>query len=366
MDRLIPLIRFNLVLLAGILVCTAMFYGRQILILVAFAALFSMLMNPVANKLESNGVNRIWSTILCLLILLLVLTVITALVFSQFRSIGEQMPQIQQKVEKYLADLQTFVQQQFNLSPQKQIEMLKGQMRAFGQSAGKYASYTITGTVGLLAYLVMILVFMFLFLLQREKYKNFFIWIYKDHSRQEAEEVVDSIVKVTHKYLTGILMSMILLTVLYGIGFLIVGIKNAVLLAAIAASLIIIPYIGAFIGGFFPFMMALLTEDSIGPAIGVIGVMVFIQIIDNNLIEPYIVGGQVKLSAVASILALFTGGALWGIPGVILFLPLTGILKIFFDHSRGMKPYAYLIGDQQQSSPSSLLKKWMKKKWKKK
>ncbi|HEX8549571.1 MAG TPA: AI-2E family transporter [Cytophagaceae bacterium] len=366
MERVISLLRFNLVLLAGILVCFILYYGREILILVAFAVLFSMLMNPIANWVEKKGTKRIWSTVICVLLLVFIVSIFIALITAQIQNIGEQSAQIQQKGQKFLSQIQGFVEHQFHLSPQKQIDLLKKHASGMGQFFARNLKLSLAGILGLVGYFVMILVLMFLFLLQREKYKSFFIYIYKGHDHEDAQKVVGDIVNVAHSYLTGMLMSMLLIAILYSIGFLIIGLENAVLLAALAASLIIIPYVGAFIGGVFPFAMALLTEDSFGPALGVIGVMVFVQIIDNNFIEPYVVGGEVKLSAVTSILCLFIGGALWGIPGVMLFLPMTGIVKVIFDHIEPLKPYGYLIGDQSKGKPSAQLLGWVKGIFKKK
>ena len=72
--------------------------------------------------------------------------------------------------------------------------------------------------------------------------------------------------------------------------------------------------------------------------------------IDHYYIEPYIVGSSVSINPFFTIVALILGGAVWGLAGVILFLPLLGILKIIFENFTSLRPYAYLIGDQRESS----------------
>ncbi|NJK95970.1 MAG: AI-2E family transporter [Bacteroidales bacterium] len=112
--------------------------------------------------------------------------------------------------------------------------------------------------------------------------------------------------------------------------------------------------------------MAVVTEDTFGPALGVIVVISLAQIFDNYFIEPYVVGGNVNISPLFTILILIIGGLIWGIAGVILFLPLLGMLKIFFDNVEGLYPYAYLIGDQNDSTPANgmwqKIKGWFSKK----
>jgi predicted PurR-regulated permease PerM len=70
-----------------------------------------------------------------------------------------------------------------------------------------------------------------------------------------------------------------------------------------------------------------------------------IQLIDNNFIVPKIIGSKVKLNALISILAVITGAAIWGIPGMSLSIPLQAILKLIFDRVDPLKPWGFLLGD---------------------
>lgn len=334
------------------------------LILLAFAILFAMLLNPIADKLESKGIKRPLSTTICIIITLLVVSLFAAILSIQISKIIDQLPEIQQKFEMFMNQFQTFIQEKFNISPEQQIGMVKRQVSGLGKTGFNIIKGFSMGFFGLIGYFAMIMVFVFLFLYQREKYKSFFVDCFTRGRAENPEEIVTKIVNVAHHYLVGILISMGILTILYSIGFLIIGLKNAILLAAIAASLIIIPYIGSFIGGTIACFMALVTEGSPNVALGVMVIMVIIQIIDNNFIEPYVIGGQVRLSAAASIVAIIAGGLLWGMPGVFLSLPLTGIVKVIFDHTESLKRYGNLIGDSESKAPSSQIMNWFKGKFK--
>jgi predicted PurR-regulated permease PerM len=148
---------------------------------------------------------------------------------------------------------------------------------------------------------------------------------------------------------------------MYSVGLLIVGIKNAVLLAGIAALLTVIPYVGTVLGGLFPVMMALLTADT-QTALWAGVVMIVIQAIDNYFIEPNVVGGEVNLSALWSILSILAGGMIWGVAGMIVFLPLFGIIKIICDHVQPLKPIGYLLGEPGGKKPSKV-KEWISEKF---
>jgi predicted PurR-regulated permease PerM len=108
-----------------------------------------------------------------------------------------------------------------------------------------------------------------------------------------------------------------------------------------------------------------MITQSTGSAFAILGILAVIQLLDDYLIEPYIVGGNVHLSPLAIIVILVIGGLLWGVAGMILFIPFLGIAKIIFDHVPSLQPYGFLIGDNETSSDSSIFKKlkgWFKKK----
>jgi hypothetical protein len=150
----------------------------------------------------------------------------------------------------------------------------------------------------------------------------------------------------------GRLISIFILAVLYIVGFIIIGLKNGIILGAIAAIFTFIPYVGPFIGGLVPFFMAVVS-GSFNIAFWVVVVITLAQLFDNYFIEPYFVGGAVNISAFFAIFILILGGVIWGIAGVILFLPMLGIVKIVFENVEGLHPFAYLIGDQEDALAST-------------
>jgi predicted PurR-regulated permease PerM len=78
---------------------------------------------------------------------------------------------------------------------------------------------------------------------------------------------------------------------------------------------------------------------------GVLLVNVIVQLIDNNVLVPKIVGNQVRINALASIVGVIVGGSIAGLPGMFLSIPLIAILKVVFDHVNVLKPWAHLIGN---------------------
>lgn len=353
--------RANSVLLFGVLLAVVLYYGKNILIPVTSAAMLAMLVTPMVNWMEKKGAGRTTSTITGVFTVVLSLSLIIFVIVLQGSNLGRQMPTIKEKGNRLVSHVATYVESNWEIPVSKQLELAKDQGKKLLQSSGTAVMNMLTGFTGLVGGIVLIIVFMFLLLYHREKYENFLLKLYKGKDPEQAREVIRKTAKVAQYYLLGRLISIAILTALYAIGLAILGIKNAFLLSVIAAVLTLIPYLGTILGSLFPFFVALITEDTFSIALWTLGIMVFVQSIDNYFIEPYVVGGEVNISAFFTILILTIGGFIWGVAGMILFIPMLGIAKIVFDHFEELQPYGYLVGDQQEGRQSQRLWQSVKK-----
>ena len=84
--------------------------------------------------------------------------------------------------------------------------------------------------------------------------------------------------------------------------------------------------------------MALVQGGGTGMVLGVIGVYAVVQFVQTYILEPLVVGTEVNLNPLFTIVALVLGEILWGIPGMIIAIPMLGIVKIVCDNIEGLKP----------------------------
>jgi predicted PurR-regulated permease PerM len=138
---------------------------------------------------------------------------------------------------------------------------------------------------------------------------------------------------------------MVIIAVLNSAGLLLLGIDYAIILGITGAILNIIPYIGGIIAIALPMIIAFVTKDSLTSSLLVFIVYIFIQFIDNHYIIPKIVASRVKINPLISVIVVLIGGAVWGIAGMFLAIPLTAILKVIFDHIESLKPWGFLFGN---------------------
>ena len=354
-------LRANQYLLFAVLLVVVLYFGRPILIPVAFAALLAMLMAPLCRKLDKKGFKRALSSLTCVLILLFTILVMVAIVAGQFAAFKEDFPKIEKKGKAFVAQTQTYIQKKLHIEPERQKEIAEQQTQQSSKSGGSLITRFLGGVTTTVGSLLLTLVYTFLMLYNKEHFETFFVKLYKEEDTERIKKIVDQVTTVAQKYLTGKVMSILIIAALYSIGLSIVGIKNSILLAGVAALLTLIPYVGTVLGGLIPVIMALATEDSMQPALWAGAVLIFIQTMDNYFIEPNVVGGEVNLSAFSSIFFVIAGGLIWGVAGMILFLPLTGIVKIICDHVVPLKPIGHLIGEPGGKKPSRI-KTWIQEK----
>lgn len=355
--------RFNQYLFFIGLLVVVLYFGKAFLVPIVFASLLAMLMAPVCRKLDGWGFNRAMSSLVCILILMLVIAGIALVISTQISTFAENMSQLQSKSKELLSEAQLYIEQKIGMTPQEQEKIVKEQTQKTNQQGPGMAAKILAGIISTLTGVVLSLVITFLMLYNKEQFENFFIRLYQDEDTDKVKTIVGQITKVSQKYLTGRAMSVLIIATMYSIGLLIIGVKNAVLLAGIAALLTVIPYLGTVLGGLFPVVMALLTAD-VQTALSAGVVMIVIQTIDNYFIEPNVVGGEVNLNALWSILSIIAGGMIWGVAGMIVFLPLFGIIKIVCDHVAPLKPIGYMLGDTGDKKPSRV-RQWITEKFSK-
>jgi len=344
-----------IVLIPGIL-----YFGQPILVPLCFGMLFAMLMTPMCIRLDAK-MKRSLSSLLCTIIVLVSLSVIMGIIIWQLTSLVEQFPVIRKQLGKLLIIIQKFVQESFSVDPEKLNHFVQSQRTDVIASTGQYLRQLIESVSTTIVTLLLSAVFTFLFLYGKERYETFFVKLYNDQDPVHIRSIVKKVSLVAEQYLLGRVYTVLILFVMYVIGLPIIGVENAILLSAICALLSIIPYVGNTLATIFSVLMVLITEDGYSAALWTGGLQVFIHSVDDYFIEPYIVGSNVNLSALSTIVIIMCGALLWGIPGTILFIPMLAIVKIICDHVEPLRPFGYLMGDPDNKKPSGF-KLWLLKK----
>jgi predicted PurR-regulated permease PerM len=348
-----------------LLIVTALILGKPFLVPLTFAALLAMLLLPVTRWLELKGVNKALATLAAIMLLISFFAVVLFFIGWQMSDIASNTAKLQQTISEKYEQAKDLITQQLGVSEQKQDQIIEEQQKS---STGKMTGM-VTGVMGgitsFLTDTLLVFVYVFLFIYLRSRIKGFIIRLVPLVERQNAMRILDDTQQVTVKYLSGLFLMIVCLWVMYGIGFSLLGVENAIFFAILCGLLEIVPFIGNLTGTAVTIAMSVVQGGDMNMVIGILLVYGLVQFIQTYLLEPMIVGAEVSINPLFTIIGLVAGELIWGIPGMILAIPLLGITKIVFEHIEALKPFAYLIGsdDKKKDDRSWMqtVKSWFKK-----
>lgn len=354
--------RLNAILFTLILLGVILYYGKVFLIPLFLSILLAMLFMPVSQKFERWGMGRLWSSLTGVCIIILFVAAFLGIIAAQGVRLSQDMPRMKAKVEQLLQTGQQWVENKYGVSMKEQKSYFQKGMSKASSSSDSSARSLLSGITSMLTGFVLVLLYFFFLMWKREKYKHFILKLVNEESRTETERELEQIRKVASQYLIGRLISMAFLAVFYIIGFSIIGLPNGPLVAIIAVIPTIVPYIGSILGALFPLSMELVGDPS-GVFLPLIIVLAVAQVIDNNIIEPLVEGESLDISPFFTIVAIVLGELVWGIAGMVLFIPLFAVIKIVCDHISALHPYSFLL-DNDLDEPKWVLKikDWLKTK----
>jgi predicted PurR-regulated permease PerM len=171
-------------------------------------------------------------------------------------------------------------------------------------------------------------------------------------TKENIRRILHLTIAAYYNFMKGMAIVYLIVGVLNSIGLLLLGVPHAILFGFIASILTFIPYIGIIVGALLPMTMAWATYDSIWYPIGIVGIFTFVQYLEANIIFPFAVSSRLKVNTLAVLISIFLGSILWGVAGMILFVPFAGILKLVADHNPKLKTLALALGDESEDQRS--------------
>lgn len=340
-----PVVHYTFVLIGFTLLVYVLHALDSILLPILFAALLSVLLLPLAARLESWKIPRVLAIVLTLLVVIAALAGLFYGFGSQIVSLRDELPKLEARSILYFDQVQQWASLRFGYQPMSKEQLIDQTMASFKSSAGGYLGSTLSTTAGILSVTTLVPIYIFCFLYYRDHMRQFLFRFVSPDKRTNVLHTMDSIQVVVQAYIQGLLTVIAIVSVLNAIGLLLLGVKFAVFFAIFASVLAVIPYIGIMVGSAIPALVTLVDTGSPGKALGVVGVFMLVQFLEGNFITPTITGSKVSINPMAAILALILGGELWGTPGMILSIPLMAVLKVVFDASKNTEPWGFLLGD---------------------
>jgi predicted PurR-regulated permease PerM len=337
-------VRLASVLISIYLVLLGLYYLQDLLILIAFALILAMVLLPLCRGLENKGFPRSLAISIGLLFSVAIIVGLISLLFFQIIEFSNDWPIFIKKTEKWISGLQTFLSRNLNISRKKQMLELSSQSIGLLKNSGSILTATFSTIVHSLTILILIPIFMFFMLYYRSFFFTFLVKVFPTTEKDTLRGIMGKTGSVVQGYLVGLLFVMFTVAGANSLGFWWIGIDYPIFFGIMTGLLLLIPYIGIWIGASLPILLSLATLSP-SHALAIIVWIATVQFIEANFVTPLVIGSKVSINPLVAMLALLGGEMLWGIPGLILALPFTAIIKVIFDHVPTLQPYGFILGE---------------------
>jgi predicted PurR-regulated permease PerM len=336
---------WSLTLLGIGLIVVFAYFGESVLAVLFFSVLFSFALSPIVELLIRFHVPRALAALISVALLLVLLYGITAASYNQATIFMDELPKYSQKIRSLV---QPFRQQAENI--EKTGEVVGGAAPSNVVAVRQVTSWTdvLTHGVGTLSDILLaasFVPFLAYFLLTWQHHaRSATVMLFPLEHRHIAFVTLGLIGKMLQSFIVGNLL----------IGLLISGVSVATFGALhvpffyfvgfLSGFLSLVPYLGLVLAMVPPVVVSL---DQLNPSdlvlviLAVLGLHVFAL----NVLYPKLLGSRLRMNPLAITIALLFWGWVWGAIGLVLAIPITGAIKIVFDHVDSMKPYADWLGE---------------------
>jgi predicted PurR-regulated permease PerM len=332
-------------LLVVFLVISGIYFAKEFLMPLCIGGILATLFLPFCNWMEKKKLPKGIAVFICFLTLLLLIFIIISLLGYKISELINDIEILKQKAIGTGTRLQKYIFNHLNISIDEQFQILKNEQPSYANMV----QIMIGSLTGFLSSSILMLVYFVFLLYYRNHIKNFLIRLTTKSQQTEMQEIIQKVTSVSQQYLLGLSKMIFLLWIMYGIGFSSIGVENAVFFAVLCGLLEIVPFVGNITGTTITVLVSALHGANLETVFGILIVYGTVQLIQGWILEPLILGPQVKINSLFTIIALVLGELLWGIPGIILAIPLTAMFKIVCDHIEPLKPYGFLIGEIESS-----------------
>jgi predicted PurR-regulated permease PerM len=304
------------------------------------AAILAYIADPLVDKLEIKMPRTLAVSIVFLILFvltLILLLILLPLVERQIVILAEKLPLYIDSVQHYLFPL---LKERFGIDVSSfDLNMLKQSLSEYWKDAGGIAANIVSSIsrsglilAGWIANFVLMLVVTFYLL------RDWDVLVAKIHALipRKKEKNIVTIVKesdeVLGAFFRGQMLVMIVLSVVYTVGLMIVGIDTALLIGGLSGMVSFVPYLGFIVGIVVASVAALMQFQDIIPVFYVAIVFMVGQALEGMLLTPLLVGDKIGLHPVAVIFAVLAGGQLFGFVGVLLALPVAAVIAVILRH----------------------------------
>lgn len=334
-------------LFIGLVICLLLIYGGDIVMPILLSGFIATILTPLANTFEKWHMPRALSSLIAVLLAFTFMLGVVTLISVKSTDIITDLDLVKKVNQlEFLNSKDSFdAEMDSRLGEYKNMvyssfEGLKNMLFQAGEQAA-------TSLKDAFIFLVTFPVYLFFMLMYRANIGDFALEYLKGTNIKDPQDLITDMQKVLQQYLKGLGLLILIISTLTGLGLFFLGIKHAFIIGIISGILTLIPFAGVIISALIPIIIALATKDSLWYPVGVIAVYAVVQFLEGNVITPKVVGNSININPLVVIIGLVIMGALTGIIGMILTLPILAILKVITNHYSELRPWKILMQDKE-------------------
>ena len=303
-------------------------------------ALALILSFPVGflSRFMPRGLAILLSFLLVVGLIVLAAIYLVPLVVEQLASLVSAVPEIANTVGQYLQNALDFLQNRGLLpsDPQQIISRIRDDAANAAQTiAGSVLSGAfgfVYSTFGFVVTLFGIIFIGAYLLVDVRRVEATFLRAVPHDYRHDAKTLWEAFGYSLSKYLGGLALVLAIQGAISAVGLFLLGVPYALVLGAVVSVMAVIPYLGAWISG----TLAVIVALTVSPTTALLTAFLFlgIQQLEGNFLTPKIQGDTLHVHPILIFLAVIIGGGLGGIPGVIVAVPTSAVLRVLFDFFR--------------------------------
>ena len=339
--------RVLLLIAAAVLLVWVLIQTQAVVLPVIAALLLTAFVEPGTRRLRAR---RLPDWAVGLIALLAVVALFAGVGLLIVPEVVGQISQVNLNLSQGIRQIQDFVLQTFPVS-QSQVE--QGISKAFNtlqSSIGNVATQVLGAAGAVVGLLLQIFVTLFLFFFFVKDGPRFYRWLRAaapPSRRRNVEELLPQVWSTLQAYLSGVVIVGLIDAVFIAIALLVVGVPLVLPLAVLTFFGAFFPLVGAIVAGAVAALVALVT-GGVTDALIIVGATVVVQQVEGNVLQPLIMGRQVELHPAVTLLAVTGGGAVAGIVGAFLAVPVAAVTRRVLRYS---SPHLATAGERA-SEPS--------------
>jgi len=331
------------VLLVAVLLLALLSLLKNFLIPLAYGLLLALIIYPICKKLEDKKVPQWLAIFISMLVVFALLGLIIFIFILQLQTLNKDLPQLTERLNEFLSGARKWMDLHFGLSADEQNKLVSDLGNNFTSNLGGILKGSFSLAAGTLLFLFIVPLYTVLILAYRKVLVNFIAEVIGSKYNGDLVAILSEVIHSFFNFIKGMFFVYLIVGVLNSAGLLMLGVDHAILFGMVTAFMTIIPYIGITVSSILPITVVWAETNNIWYPLGVVAVFSFVQYLEANIIFPYVVGKQIDLNTLVSLIAILLGATVWGFSGMILFLPFLAFVKVISGHFPELKPLHSLL-----------------------